>query len=324
MLRELIVIQKIMNKLKGLWGIIAAVVLIAVIGVGLWYISKPVPKNITTFQECADAGYPVMESYPRQCRTPKGESFTEEIGNELELTDLIQITNPRPNQTLTSYTAITGKAQGSWFFEASFPIKLLVDDKEIATAIATADGDWMTTEFVNFTATLVYTPTKEIRQAKLIFQKDNPSDLPANDNALIMPVTLGAEEPIIRVFFGKNTTSNTSNDDCRIVVPVTRGAYSDINTSARTAVEELLKGPTETEKNSGYFTSINPDVKIQKFSIEDGIAKVDFDKQLEFQMGGSCRVSAIRAQITQTLKQFPEIREVIISIDGRTEDILQP
>ncbi|PIP22172.1 MAG: hypothetical protein COX38_02115, partial [Candidatus Nealsonbacteria bacterium CG23_combo_of_CG06-09_8_20_14_all_39_25] len=48
------------------------------------------------------------------------------------------------------------------------------------------------------------------------------------------------------------------------------------------------------------------------------------DEQLEFQVGGSCKVSAIRAQITQTLKQFPTVDEVVISINGRTEDILQP
>ncbi len=93
---------------------------------------------------------------------------------------------------------------------------------------------------------------------------------------------------------------------------------------ARAALEELLKGATEEEKNQGFFTSINSGVKIQSLSIKDGVAKVDFDEQLEFQMGGSCRVAAIRAQITQTLKQFPTVDSVIISINGRTEDILQP
>ncbi len=93
---------------------------------------------------------------------------------------------------------------------------------------------------------------------------------------------------------------------------------------ARAALEELLKGPTEEEKTEGFFTSINSGVKIQKLSIVEGMATVDFDEQLEFQVGGSCRVSAIRAQITETLKQFPTIENVIISIDDRTEDILQP
>jgi hypothetical protein len=35
--------------------------------------------NITSFQQCVDAGYPVMESYPRKCRIPGGQIFTENI-----------------------------------------------------------------------------------------------------------------------------------------------------------------------------------------------------------------------------------------------------
>ncbi len=33
---------------------------------------------IATYQECADAGYPIMESYPEQCATPDGRTFTNE------------------------------------------------------------------------------------------------------------------------------------------------------------------------------------------------------------------------------------------------------
>ena len=36
-------------------------------------------KNINTFEECANAGYPIAESYPRQCRTPEGRLFVEEL-----------------------------------------------------------------------------------------------------------------------------------------------------------------------------------------------------------------------------------------------------
>jgi len=34
---------------------------------------------ITDFEECMKAGYPVMESYPRQCKTEDGNSFVEKI-----------------------------------------------------------------------------------------------------------------------------------------------------------------------------------------------------------------------------------------------------
>ncbi len=35
--------------------------------------------SIDSFEDCAAAGNPVMESYPRQCRTPDGQHFTEII-----------------------------------------------------------------------------------------------------------------------------------------------------------------------------------------------------------------------------------------------------
>jgi hypothetical protein len=37
---------------------------------------------INGFDECAGAGYPVMESYPRQCRTPEGRTFVEDLSPE--------------------------------------------------------------------------------------------------------------------------------------------------------------------------------------------------------------------------------------------------
>lgn len=36
-------------------------------------------SKITTFDECVAAGFPVMESYPRQCRASSGEVFVEEV-----------------------------------------------------------------------------------------------------------------------------------------------------------------------------------------------------------------------------------------------------
>ncbi|MBP9757002.1 MAG: hypothetical protein KBD06_00200 [Candidatus Pacebacteria bacterium] len=33
---------------------------------------------IATFQECKEAGYPIMESYPEQCATPDGRTFSND------------------------------------------------------------------------------------------------------------------------------------------------------------------------------------------------------------------------------------------------------
>ena len=145
---------------------------------------------VTSFEECVAAGNPVMESYPRQCRAGE-KSFTEFIGNELEKTNMIRIDAPRPNQTVSSPLTITGTARGNWYFEASFPVVLTDwDGKIIAQGIARAKGDWMTTEFVPFEATLTFATDKNAYSNKgtLILKKDNPSGLPKNDDALEIPV----------------------------------------------------------------------------------------------------------------------------------------
>lgn len=41
--------------------------------------SSPPPPKVTDFKQCAAANYPVLESYPRQCRTPSGRLFIETI-----------------------------------------------------------------------------------------------------------------------------------------------------------------------------------------------------------------------------------------------------
>jgi len=40
-------------------------------------------SSIDSFEECAAAGNPVMESYPRQCRTSDGKNFVEEIDSRM-------------------------------------------------------------------------------------------------------------------------------------------------------------------------------------------------------------------------------------------------
>lgn len=110
---------------------------------------------------------------------------------------------------------------------------------------------------------------------------------------------------------------------CVKVFPVIR-EIGKTRAVARGALQELLKGPTLTERKAGYYTQINSGVKNQRLAVKNGVAKADFNRALEYRVAGSCRTSAIIAQITMTLKQFSTVKKVVISIDGRTEDILQP
>lgn len=124
----------------------------------------------------------------------------------------------------------------------------------------------------------------------------------------------------VEVYFGH---TEKTGDDCSNVFAVEREIEST-EAVGKTALQELLAGPTSEEEDQGYYTSINSGVEINSLSIEDGVAKVDFTSRLEERVGGSCAVAAIRAQIEETLKQFPGVDEVEISVEGESEAVLQP
>jgi len=153
-----------------------------------------VENYISNFKECVDSGNPVMESYPRQCNAGD-ETFTEDIGNEIEKSNFIMLSNPRPNQNVKSPLIIEGHAKGSWFFEGSFPVVLTNwDGLIIGQGIAKAQGEWMTEEFVPFTATIEFEVPSYKNNGALILKKDNPSGLPENDDSLEIPVFFSGEE----------------------------------------------------------------------------------------------------------------------------------
>lgn len=39
-------------------------------------------KEISSFKECVAAGYPILESYPPQCTTPDGKTFTGKLNDQ--------------------------------------------------------------------------------------------------------------------------------------------------------------------------------------------------------------------------------------------------
>lgn len=127
--------------------------------------------------------------------------------------------------------------------------------------------------------------------------------------------------PTVKVFFSSNKIDSTRTD-CSLVFPVSREI--DNEDIERATLNELFKGLTEQEVENGYFTDIPEGVEIKSLNISDGIARVDLSNELELGVSGSCRVIGIRAQIEETLKQFNTVESVLISIDGKTEDILQP
>lgn len=121
----------------------------------------------------------------------------------------------------------------------------------------------------------------------------------------------------VKVYYSRSTATDIE------FVPVERTIQKTV-AIGRAAIEELLKGPTPEEKAQGLSNPIPANARLLSLKIVDGVAYADFDEALQFGVGGSVRTMAIRRMITLTLTQFSTVNEVVISIEGRTEDILQP
>lgn len=86
---------------------------------------------------------------------------------------------------LTVIGVVTG---GGWFFEASFPVKVLDGDGALLGAHpAQAGSDWMVTTPVPFTATITFRAPK-YATGTVVLEKDNPSGLPQNAGELRIPI----------------------------------------------------------------------------------------------------------------------------------------
>lgn len=106
-----------------------------------------------------------------------------------EANNKIHLFSPVANTVITSPLVIKGEARGNWFFEGSFPVFLTNwDGLIIAQGIATTEGEWMTENFVPFTATLNFIKPGYGATGSLILKKDNPSGLQQYDDALEITV----------------------------------------------------------------------------------------------------------------------------------------
>lgn len=135
-----------------------------------------------------------MESHSRQCKTPDGRTYAEEISPKVSYlnssADMITVDLPFPGAVTGKHFSVIGKARGTWFFEASFPVEVLdKNGKVIAQGVAQAQGDWMTTEFVPFKAD-IKVPDSYTGEATLVLKKDNPSGLPEHDASISFPFTI--------------------------------------------------------------------------------------------------------------------------------------
>ncbi|PJE60069.1 MAG: hypothetical protein COU85_00270 [Candidatus Portnoybacteria bacterium CG10_big_fil_rev_8_21_14_0_10_44_7] len=156
-----------MNLKKIIWGMVILLLILAVFLA--WYFKKNWPN---------DNSIPIVNNIEQSTSAP------------VELTDKIRVFQPTSGQKITSPLKITGEARGPWFFEATFPVVLQGQSGEaLFRGYATAQSDWMTNDFVPFSATIEFSQPVAGTQGSLILRKDNPSGLLKYDEQLTVPVS---------------------------------------------------------------------------------------------------------------------------------------
>ena len=100
--------------------------------------------------------------------------------------------------------------------------------------------------------------------------------------------------------------------DCTEFTAVTR-RLPKATAAARLAVEALIANVPAFPKGSA----------VNSVNLRNGVLTVDFNERLQ-NVGGSCAATAIRRSVEETLRQFPNVREVVITAGGSRELALQP
>jgi hypothetical protein len=92
---------------------------------------------------------------------------------------------------------------------------------------------------------------------------------------------------------------------------------------ARLLTETVMAGPTSLEQGQGFSGAFPRGARVNSIALDGTTVTIDFSPEMQ-NVGGSCRVQAIRASLEATLKQLPNVDRVRITAGGSEELALQP
>ncbi len=227
--------------------------------------------------------------------------------------------------TLSNPILVTGEAR---VFEGQFSWKLLDGTgKEIESGFAMAGRTGM---FANYGTSQVgeyyepfqiramFTSLPHTATGTLVLF-DNSAKDGEQINTLNLPVKLPTLTQEVKLFLAAKGDPNRL--DCGLTEMVRVPIVKTQNIAEATLLQLLHLPPASEIQN--HTSDIPKGTELLSFTVASGTARVALSAEAD--AGGSCRTAAIRAQIEQTLKQFSSIKQVVISVGGKTpEESLQP
>ncbi|MEK7145816.1 MAG: Gmad2 immunoglobulin-like domain-containing protein [Patescibacteria group bacterium] len=230
----------------------------------------------------------------------------------------ITIETPSENETVSNPIHLTGEAR---VFESQLSWRL----KDVNGNIL-MEGHVMSqaADSGQFGDYEVWIPVPAVTDPHLTVEAFQYSAMDGSVIDLVsVPVLLDRiEKTDVQLYFHNDTLDPEIS--CTEVFPVPRSmAVSE--SAVRVAMLALLQGPSESEKESGYSTTIPFMTELKDINLKsDGTLIVDLKGSISYTpMAGSCLVGSIRAEIEQTAMQFATVKSVEILIDGE-ENRLEP
>ncbi len=133
----------------------------------------------------------VLFSKSKKIEAPTNSEIIKEQKNDIDskMGEYIIISSPVSYETIKSPLKINGKARGNWFFEGSAPVEITDEEGNIINKkYITAEGEWMTTNFVPFSGEMSFTVPEGTKSGYIVFIKDNPSGDAKFDMSFRLPV----------------------------------------------------------------------------------------------------------------------------------------
>ncbi|MDQ7824661.1 MAG: GerMN domain-containing protein [Candidatus Eremiobacteraeota bacterium] len=153
-----------------------------------------------------------------------------------------------------------------------------------------------------------------------------PSGGPSQASPTPPKASPALQDPHSAKVFYANSVKDPEVLNPEITYPIEIGLAADKDEEAvKKLIDELIKGPADQFKKQGYYTTLPPHTKLNSVKIEQGMIQVDFNDRIN-EGGGSCEMDQRRSQIENTLKNLPgnPVKKVVISVNGDTQNVLQP
>lgn len=230
-------------------------------------------------------------------------------------TQNIYVSSPDADGTVTSPVIVEG-------FSRTFEnvVNWRVRDAEgteqaSGSAIAVADP----TESFSIFHAEIFLPSLDKKDFSLEVFDLSAKDGAENDLVSLPLHLLSTSMTTLNAYF-PDAKQNTTHA-CDVVFPLTR-TVAETSAAARASLRELVNGLSDDELARGFTSALPVGFAVNSVALSGGDVTVDVNDLVT--RGTLCQQKTIRAQIEQTLLQFPTIGNVTITIDGDPKRIFKP